>query len=95
MRMIRAHILLPANLAVEIDKLAGPRGRTAFLIDSAEKEVRRLKLIAFLDDKKPAWKEENHPELAEVGNSAWVRNRRQRRSNRQLLIEAWAEERNN
>lgn len=93
MHTIRAHIILPAELAKEIDKIAGSRGRTAFLINSAEKEVRRLKLLAFLDDAKPAWKEANHPELAAAGSAAWVHNRRQAMSNRQLLIEAWAEER--
>ena len=95
MHIVRAHVLLPEKLAIEIDKIAGPRGRTAFLIESAEKEVRRLKLLAFLDDAKPAWKETNHPELTTVGSSSWVRSQRQRKSNRQLLIEAWAEERNN
>lgn len=86
--------MLPVELAAEIDKIAGPRGRTAFLIESAEKEVRRMKLLAFLDDSRPAWREESHPEIAKAGSAAWTRNLRQRKSNRQLLIEAWAEERN-
>jgi hypothetical protein len=81
-------------LAGEIDKLTGPRGRSAFLVESAEKEVRRLKLMAYLDDSTPAWKPEDHSGVREAGTAAYVRNQRQRRSNRQLMIESWAEERN-
>ena len=92
MHIVRAHVLLPAQLAQEIDKIAGPRGRSAFLIESAEKEIRRIKLEAFLDGKETAWKMESHPELANLGAAAWVRYQRQRTSTRQLLVEAWAEE---
>jgi hypothetical protein len=35
-------------------------------------EVRRLKLLEFLEGKEPAWKESDHPELAN-GAAAWVR----------------------
>jgi hypothetical protein len=94
MSTVRAHVILPARLAEEIDKIAGSRGRSAFLIDSAEKEVRRLKLLAFLDNAKPAWKEPKHAEIGAAGPAAWTRNQRHRQSNRQLLIEAWAEEKN-
>ena len=94
MGLIRTHVILPEKLAAEIDHLAGPRGRSAFLVESAEKEVRRVKLLAFLEDTTPAWQAEDHPELREAGSSAHQRNQRQRKSTRQLMIEAWAEERN-
>ena len=91
---VRAHVVLPDKLAKEIDKIAGPRGRSAFLVESAEREIRRLKLLAFLEDSDPAWQPEEHPEITTSGTAAWVRNQRQKMSTRQLLIEAWAEERN-
>jgi len=94
MGVIRAHVILPAKLAAEIDKLTGPRGRSAFLVESAEKEVRRVKLAAFLEDTTPAWQQEAHDDVRETGSSAHVRNQRQRKSNRQLMVESWAEERN-
>jgi hypothetical protein len=94
MGQVRAHVVIPDTLVEEIDKIAGPRGRSAFLIESAEKEIRRLKLLAFIDDTDAAWQPEEHPEIADAGTAAWVRNLRQRKSTRQLLIEAWAEERN-
>lgn len=70
----RAHVLLPDDLLREIDALVGPRGRSAFLVETARSEVRRQKLLQFLESKDPAWKnkEEDHPELAE-GADAWVR----------------------
>ena len=94
MGIIRAHVILPSELAAEIDKITGPRGRTAFLIESAEKEVRRLKMLAFLDDKDPVWKSEAHSGILEKGAAAWTHNQRQQSSTRQLRVEAWAEENN-
>jgi len=72
----RAHILIPSDLLREIDALVGPRGRSAFLLETARQEVRRRKLLGFLDSERPAWKAEGHPELA-GGAGAWVRELRQ------------------
>jgi hypothetical protein len=68
----RAHILLPEDLLREIDSLVGPRGRSAFLVETARNEVRRHRLLQFLESKDPAWKDEDHPELAD-GAGKWVR----------------------
>jgi hypothetical protein len=68
----RAHILLPDDLLQEIDALVGPRGRSAFLVETARSEVQRRKLLRFLQGKHPAWSAKRHPELAE-GASRWVR----------------------
>lgn len=65
-------MLLPEDLVEEIDALVGPRGRSAFLVETARNEVRRKKLLQFLDSDEPAWKDENHPELAK-GSAEWVR----------------------
>lgn len=66
----RAHILIPADVLREIDALVGPRGRTAFLLETAREELRRRKLLAFLESKEPAWRDENH---TETDSAAWVR----------------------
>jgi hypothetical protein len=70
--IVRTHILLPEDLVREIDALVGPRGRSAFLVETARNEVRRKKLLQFLDSDEPAWEEKNHPELAH-GAAEWVR----------------------
>jgi hypothetical protein len=68
----RAHIVLPDELVNEIDALVGPRGRSAFLVETARAELRRRRLLAFLQNDQPAWSERNHPEFAK-GTRPWVR----------------------
>ncbi len=68
----RAHIVLPDELVDEIDSLVGPRGRSAFLVDTARAELRRRRLLAFLQNPEPAWKDKDHPELR-GGTGAWVK----------------------
>jgi hypothetical protein len=68
----RAHIILPQELIEEIDSVVGPRGRSAFLVETARAELRRRRLLAFLRDDQPAWNESDHPELG-VGSGAWVK----------------------
>src|ERR1700675_492910 len=71
----RAHILIPSDLLREIDALVGPRGRSAFLLETARQEVQRRKLLRFLENGEPAWKSEDHPEL-KGGAAKWVRDLR-------------------
>jgi hypothetical protein len=65
-------ISFPDELITEIDALVGSRGRSAFLEQAARGEVRRLKLLRFLESKDPAWRDEDHPEFC-VGTVKWVR----------------------
>lgn len=67
----RTHVILPSDLIKEIDALVGPRGRSAFLVETARSELKRRHLLEFLNQTEPAWRDENHPELAE-GSAAWV-----------------------
>ncbi|HEY1679507.1 MAG TPA: hypothetical protein VGG04_17460 [Candidatus Sulfotelmatobacter sp.] len=68
----RAHIVLPDDLLRDIDALVGPRGRSAFLVETARNEVRRHRLLQFLQSTDPAWKDQDHPEL-DGGSGNWVR----------------------
>lgn len=81
MKTKRAHILLPQDLVREIDAMVGPRGRSAFLVETAREAVRRKKLLRFLESDAPAWEDVNHPELA-GGAGAWVRGLRQENEKR-------------
>jgi hypothetical protein len=76
MKSKRAHILLPQDLVKEIDAIVGPRGRSAFLVETAREAIRRRRLLRFLESDTPAWKDANHPELAR-GAGKWVRELRQ------------------
>jgi hypothetical protein len=76
MKTKRAHILLPHDLVKEIDSIVGPRGRSAFLVETAREAVRRNKLLRFLESDTPAWKDTDHPELGQ-GPAEFVRKLRQ------------------
>jgi hypothetical protein len=67
----RTHVILPSEVLREIDALVGKRGRSTFLAEIARQEVRRRRLLAFLDRREPAWKSKDHPELKK-GAAAWV-----------------------
>jgi hypothetical protein len=67
----RAHVVLSEDLVREIDKIAGSRGRSAFLADLAGREIKRQQLLAILKREEPVWKDEDHPELKD-GAAAWV-----------------------
>src|SRR6267378_2370123 len=71
MKTKRAHVLLPYDLIREIDAIVGPRGRSAFLVETAQEAVRRRKLLQFLESDEPAWKDGDHPEVS-GGSAAWV-----------------------
>jgi metal-responsive CopG/Arc/MetJ family transcriptional regulator len=59
----RTHIVIPEDLAAEIDEVAGKRGRSQFLIQSARREISRHRMIRAISQAAGAWKDEHHPEL--------------------------------
>ena len=63
---------MPEDLVKEIDKVAGARGRSAFLADLARREIKRRRLLAVFQDEEPIWKDKDHPELR-AGADRWVR----------------------
>lgn len=81
MRYKRAHVLLPEDLAREIDAIAGRRGRSKFLVKTAAEAVRRAKLLEILESDKPIWKDQDHPELTK-GSTHWVQKIRKENESR-------------
>jgi len=67
----RTHIVIPQQLASEIDSLVGKRGRSAFLTQAAEKELLRLRQIKAIKAATGTWKDKDHPELKQ-GAVKWV-----------------------
>ncbi len=78
----RTHIVIPELLATEIDRLVGKRGRSEFLTQAAEKELRRLRQVRALQNLAGAWKDKDHPELKK-GADHWVKELR-KESDRRL-----------
>lgn len=76
MRKPRTLVPIPRELAVAIDKVAGQKQRTAFIINLVEREIRRREQRDALREAAGTWKDDDHPELAE-GADKWVRQIRQ------------------
>jgi hypothetical protein len=87
----RAHIVIPPDLLEEIDAMVGPRGRSAFLVETARAELRRRKLLAFLQRKEPVMRDEDYPELAAMGTNEWVRAQRSQWNTRAQKLRAHEE----
>ena len=71
MNLKRTHIVIPEHLATQIDTLVGKRGRSAFLTQAAEKELKRLRQLKALAAATGSWKDKDHPELKQ-GAAKWV-----------------------
>jgi hypothetical protein len=78
---------MPADLIKEIDALVGPRGRSAFIAETARAELRKRRLLEFFSREEPAWKAEDHPEWPNGDSDAWVRSLREGWSERQERLE--------
>jgi hypothetical protein len=76
MRTARTLIPIPVHVAAEIDRIAGHRQRTAFVVELLEREIRRREQLKAIEEAAGCWKDELHPELA-AGSEAWVRQMRQ------------------
>jgi len=72
MKSKRAHILLPQDLVKEIDSIVGPRGRSAFLVETARDAVRRTKLLRFLENDAPSGQDKDQSEPTDSA-ARWVR----------------------
>jgi hypothetical protein len=72
----RTHVVLSEQLVKDIDRIVGSRRRSSFLTEAAEKELMRLRQVAALKGAAGAWKDIDHPELAQ-GSDQWVRKLRQ------------------
>ncbi len=66
----RAHVILPENLLLRIDRMIGKRKRSRFLVEAAEEKLERDRLIAAIDTAAGAWKPEDHPEWRRKGGAA-------------------------
>jgi hypothetical protein len=81
----RTHIIIPEPLVNEIDRLVGKRGRSEFLAQAAEKELRRLQQIRALESVAGVWKDKDHPEL-KGGTARWVKELRKESEGRMRRI---------
>ena len=76
-QVVRTHVVMPKEVVDEIDDLVGPRRRSEFLTELAQKELRRRRLLEAFDRAAGSLAEVEIPGW-ETSESAeeWVRNLR-------------------
>lgn len=62
---VRINVLLPAAVARDLRELVPPRKRARFVAEAVERELRRLRLQIALEESAGAWRDEDHPDLAD------------------------------
>ncbi|HTE86403.1 MAG TPA: ribbon-helix-helix domain-containing protein [Dehalococcoidia bacterium] len=71
----RAHVVMPRELLEEIDKLAGNRKRSEFIVEAVEYKVRRERLGKALRDSAAVLDPADYPEWED--STKWVHDLRQ------------------
>jgi predicted transcriptional regulator len=56
---VRTNLLLPKELVAEVDRVAGPRGRSRYVADALERQLRRDRWFAAAQATAGAWAD--HP----------------------------------
>jgi len=75
----RFNVVFPADVLRDLRTLVPPRKRGEFVVEATAERLRRMRLKAVLErlSKEPAWKLEDHPDLATPEDiERWVRNMR-------------------
>jgi metal-responsive CopG/Arc/MetJ family transcriptional regulator len=72
MRAPRTLVPIPQRLVAGIDKIIGSKHRARFVAEVLETELLRREQMAALEEAAGCWKDENHPELANV-SEAFIR----------------------
>ena len=84
---VRTNLMLPADLVSEVDRLAGPRGRSRYVADAIRSRLRRDRLREVVERTSGAWSADEYPEFATPEAVAtWVRARRLERADRESKV---------
>ncbi|MEK9149345.1 MAG: hypothetical protein AAB267_04790 [Candidatus Desantisbacteria bacterium] len=71
--VVRTHVLLPTEVLSAIDKIAGKRKRSFFLVKAAKEKLANLALLSVLDETAGVIQEDDHPEWRTRKDTAnWV-----------------------
>jgi len=61
--MVRTNVTLPEELVREIDRVAGRRKRSQFIVEAVRERLAKLRFSEALAQAAGAWSDENHPDL--------------------------------
>lgn len=71
MALVRTNLTLPADLMNEVDKLAGPRGRSRYVAEAVARRVRRDRLGKAIRETSGIMRG-TPSEMSRVEVSAWI-----------------------
>lgn len=81
---IKAHLAIPEELLAEIDRFAGKRKRSLFIVEAAREKIEKERFKNVLEATSGAWSDDKHPELKTAANvERYVREKRQQYRKRQ------------
>jgi Arc/MetJ family transcription regulator len=73
----RTNLLLPEELVAEVDRIAGPRGRSRYVSDAVQAQLRRDRLREVVEQTAGSLAPEDYPQWSTPERVvAWVRARR-------------------
>ncbi len=81
---IRTNVIFPAGLLKEIDRVAGPRKRSAFLADAAREKLARMRFQEAAAGTFGAWRDGDHPELMVAEDMEQYLEEKRRATNRRI-----------
>ena len=74
----KAHILIPAEILEEVDRIAGKRKRSLFIAEATREKLERERFLVALDETKGTWSDKSHPDLRTPKDvEKYVREKRQ------------------
>ena len=81
--MARTNVILPEDLIREVDRIAGKRKRSRFIVEAIEERLDRMRLLAALEQAAGAWGDEHYGDLdSQVALNAWLDELRRRAGER-------------
>lgn len=72
---VRTNLLLPKELVEEVDRYAGPRGRSRYVAEAIADRLRRDRLVTVVRQTAGAWRDHPHFPTSDSVTD-WVRDRR-------------------
>jgi metal-responsive CopG/Arc/MetJ family transcriptional regulator len=74
----KIHLLLPRDILLEVDQIAGKRKRSLFIAEATREKLERERFLKTLEETQGAWSDKNHPELKTARDmEQFVRDKRQ------------------
>jgi len=59
----KAHLVFPGEILKEVDRIAGKRKRSLFIVEATQEKLEKERFLKALEETKGVWTANRHPEL--------------------------------